>query len=155
MLKQSSLALLFLWLRLNHPKKVTAKVSPTFSQGSPSSFASFGFTSSCSLAYVWLSSVNCLSASSSGTLEFHVRKSKPTPLKPVLQLFQLMQLINRIFPNDGVIMISSTCFGYSVLKVSKCCFKVPARRNGDCKSPSKALVNLNVSVCDEYLSFIQ
>ena len=81
MLKQSSLALLFLWLRLNHPKKVTAKVSPTFSQGSPSSFASFGFTSSCSLAYVWLSSVNCLSASSSGTLEFHVRKSKPTPLK--------------------------------------------------------------------------
>ena len=81
MLKQSSLALLFLWLRLNHPKKVTAKVSPTFSQGSPSSFASFGFTSSCSLAYVWLSSVNCLSASSSGTLAFHVRKSKPTPLK--------------------------------------------------------------------------
>ena len=63
------------------PKKVTAKVSSTFSQGSPSSFASFGFTSSCSLAYVWLSSVNYLSASSSGTLEFHVRKSKPTPLK--------------------------------------------------------------------------
>ena len=81
MLKQSSLALLFLWLRLNHPKKVTAKVSPTFSQGSPSSCASFGFTSSCSLAYVWLSSVNCLSASGSGTLAFHVRKSKPTPLK--------------------------------------------------------------------------
>jgi len=66
-----------------------------------------------------------------------------------------MHLINRIFPNDGVIMISSTCFGYSILKVSKCCFNVPARRNGDCKSPSKALVNLNVSTCDEYLSFIQ
>ena len=65
-------------------KKVTAKVSSILSQGSPSSFASFGFTSSCFLAYVWLSSVNCLSASSSGTLEFHVCKSNPTPLKTLI-----------------------------------------------------------------------
>ena len=52
-------------------------------------------------------------------------------------------------------MISSTCFGYSDLEVSKFCFKVPARRNGDCTSPNKGGMNLKVSTCNESLSLIQ
>ena len=52
-------------------------------------------------------------------------------------------------------MISSTCFGYSDLEVSKFCFKVPARRNGDCASPNKGSMNLKVSTCNESLSLIQ
>ena len=49
-------------------------------------------------------------------------------------------------------MISSTCFGYSVLKVSKCCFKAPARRNGDCTSPNKAFVDLKAQLVMSPLS---
>ena len=52
-------------------------------------------------------------------------------------------------------MISSTCFGYSDLEVSKFCFKVPARRNGDCTSPNQGGMNLKVSTCNESLSLIQ
>ena len=47
------------------PLKLTARVSSLLFQGSPSNFASMGFTSNCSLAYVCPSSLGTASASSS------------------------------------------------------------------------------------------
>ena len=81
--KLNSLALLsFLWLPVTHQKRSQPECPPPLiSQGSPSSSAPLVFLCNCSLAYVWLSSVNRLPASSSCLLEFHLCNSQPAPLK--------------------------------------------------------------------------
>ena len=63
----------------------------TLSQESPSSFAPLGFTRNCSLAYVCPSSVNCLSASSSGTFsEVPLLQLETCPFKNPLILQLLL-----------------------------------------------------------------
>ena len=57
--------------------------------------------------------------------------------------------------SSRLLMISSTCFGYSVLQVCKCCCKVPLRGNADCRSPNEVRLNLKVSTCEESLALIQ
>ena len=106
-LKLNSLALLSLWLCVNHQKRSKPECPPPYPKGAWCRLASLVFTSNWSLlGYVWLSSVNWLSASSSGTLEFHLCNSNLFK-SPYCSSCQLIHLINHILPSDDVISIKT------------------------------------------------
>ena len=106
--KVNSLALLsFLWLPVTHQKRSQPECPPLYPKGAWVVLLHwFPPPPNCSLAYVWLSSVNWLSASSSGTLEFHLCNSNLFK-SPYCSSCQLIHLINHILPSDDVISIKT------------------------------------------------
>ena len=81
LLKLNFLALLPVWLFLNHQKRSQPEFPPPYQKGARVDFFVLVFIPNCSLAFDWLPSVKWLSDSSCGTLEFHLCNSKPAALK--------------------------------------------------------------------------